>query len=214
MTYIFWEAIFSTGQVKYLEINYDEKVPGYGVKERCSNMAVDILVGGSAGQGMETMMNLLGKTLVREHFNLIYTKDYMSRVRGGHNFSRLRIAESIPWSTAGSIDIMIALNEDTYHLHRDSLRDTGKVLFDPEQFSLPKEEKRGVAVKFKALAMEAGSAVMANTVAVGAILMMIGLDLETMEELLKESFANKEKVVRENLTALSSGYAAAKEASA
>lgn len=174
-------------------------------------MAVDILVGGKAGQGMETVMNLLGKALVREGFELIYTKDYMSRVRGGHNFSRLRIAKSIPWSPSESIDIMVALNEETFLLHRDSLNETGKVIYDPGQFALPEEEKRGVAVELKALAKEAGGAVMANTVAVGALLMLLGLEPGTVEGLLKESFAGKEEVVEQNLAALQAGYAAAKD---
>jgi len=38
----------------------------------------------------------------------------MSRVRGGHNFSRLRITPGSPWTTVESIDILVALNEETF----------------------------------------------------------------------------------------------------
>ena len=172
-------------------------------------MEINILIGGAAGQGMETIMNLLGKTLVREGFGLIYTKDYMTRVRGGHNFSRLRIAPGTPWSTVESVDILVALNEETYNLHRDNLTPSGRVIYDPQLFSIPENENRGIPVELQKLAEEAGGKVMANTVAVGALLVLIGLETPTVEELLKDTFAGKEGVAGKNITALKAGYDAA-----
>ncbi len=172
-------------------------------------MEVNILVGGAAGQGMETVMNLLGKALVREGYGLIYTKDYMSRVRGGHNFSRLRVASAKPWTNIKSIDVLVALNEETYTRHCENLAPPGKVIFDPGLFSLPDDEDRGVPVELQKLAKEAGGKVMSNTVAVGALLVLIGLRSETVEGLLKEAFADKEGVAEKNITALKSGMDAA-----
>ncbi len=168
-------------------------------------MEVNILVGGAAGQGMDTVMTLIGKVLVREGYGLIYSKDYMSRVRGGHNFSRLRIASGKPWTNIESIDILVALNEETYNEHRGNLAPSGRVIFDPQSFTLPEDENRGVPVELEKLAEEAGGKVMANTVAVGALLVLIGLQSDTVESLLKETFAAKEGVAEENITALKAG---------
>jgi len=172
-------------------------------------MDLNILVGGAAGQGMETVMNILGKSLVREGFGIIYTKDYMSRVRGGHNFSRLRIASGTPWSTVEKIDILVALNEETYYLHRDHLPPSARVIYDPQEFSLPESEQRGIPVELKKIAEESGGRVMANTVAVGALLVLMGLGTATVEGLLQEMFATKEGVAEKNVSALKSGYNAA-----
>ncbi len=169
-------------------------------------MEVNVLIGGAAGQGMETIMNLLGKALVKEGFGLIYTKDYMSRVRGGHNFTRLRIAPGHPWTTLESVDVLVALNEETYLRHSDHLTPTGRVIYDPQLFNLPEGESRGVPVELKKLAEEAGGRVMANTVAVGALLVLMGLETSTVEELLKDTFAVKEGVAEKNITALKAGY--------
>ena len=171
-------------------------------------MDINLLVGGAAGQGMETVMNLLGKSLVREGLELIYSKDYMSRVRGGHNFSRLRIADTKLLSPLEEADIMIALNEETYILHRENLHPQGRIIYDPSSFNLPDDEERGVPVKLKELAKEAGSGVMANTVAVGAIMLLIGLETGITEKLLQESFAGKKgkDVVEQNIAALKAGY--------
>jgi 2-oxoglutarate/2-oxoacid ferredoxin oxidoreductase subunit alpha len=174
-------------------------------------MEVNILVGGAAGQGMDTVMNLLGKALVREGYGLIYTKDYMSRVRGGHNFSRLRVAAGAPWTNIEAVDILVALNEETYLLHRGNLVPSGRIIFDPQFFALPEDENRGVPVELQKLAEEAGGKVMANTVAVGALLVLIGLQTKTVENLLRETFAGKEGVAEANITALEKGYAAASD---
>lgn len=172
-------------------------------------MDVNILIGGAAGQGMDTVMNLLGKALVREGYGLIYTKDYMSRVRGGHNFSRLRVAPGIPWTAVEAIDILVALNEETYTMHREKLLPTGRVIYDPEMFGLPASETQGVPVEMNKLAKDAGGAIMANTVAVGALLVLIGLQTVTVEKLLQETFSDKEGVAEQNVIALKAGYAAA-----
>jgi len=172
-------------------------------------MDVNILVGGAAGQGMDTVMNLLGKALVREGYSLIYTKDYMSRVRGGHNFSRLRISPGNPWTNVEAIDIIVALNEETFKLHSSNLSPSGRIIFDPELFDLPEDEDRGIPVKLRSLAKEAGGAIMANTVAVGALLVLIGLGTTGVEKLLAETFAGKEGVAEENVKALKAGFNAA-----
>lgn len=168
-------------------------------------MEVNILIGGAAGQGMDTVMNLLGKALVRKGYGLIYTKDYMSRVRGGHNFSRLRIAAGKPWTNIEAIDILVALNEETYNQHSVNLDSSGRIIFDPQLFSLPDDEDRGVPVELQRLAEEAGGKVMANTVAVGALLILIGLQSDCVEELLKETFAEKEGFAEKNINALKAG---------
>jgi 2-oxoglutarate/2-oxoacid ferredoxin oxidoreductase subunit alpha len=172
-------------------------------------MEVNILVGGAAGQGMDTVMNLLGKALVREGYELIYTKDYMSRVRGGHNFSRLRISAGTPWTNVASIDILLALNEETYLLHRANLTPSGRIIYDSQHFNLPGDESRGVPVELQKLAAEAGGKVMANTVAVGALLVLIGLDNKVMETLLQETFAAKTGFGAKNIAALNAGRKAA-----
>ncbi len=172
-------------------------------------MEINMLIGGAAGQGMETVMNLLGKALVREGCGLIYTKDYMSRVRGGHNFSRLRIAAGTPWSPVENIDILVALNEETYLIHRDRLNLQGRIIYDPQLFDLPEGEVRGVPVELEKLAEAAGGRVMSNTVAVGALLVLMGLGTSIVEEILQDIFAAKEGVADRNIKALKAGYEAA-----
>lgn len=53
-------------------------------------MIYNILIGGAAGLGMETISSILEKVLKRKGFEIFTIQDYMSRVRGGHNFFQIR----------------------------------------------------------------------------------------------------------------------------
>ncbi|MBS3937396.1 MAG: 2-oxoacid:acceptor oxidoreductase subunit alpha [Peptococcaceae bacterium] len=167
---------------------------------------MNIVIGGAAGQGMDTIAHLLGKTLTRLGYGVLLSKDYMSRVRGGHNFSLLRIGSTTPWAQATDIDILVALNEETYAVHHQKLRSGASVIFDNALFALPAQEPRGLPTPFGSLARAAGGAILASTVATGAVLSLLGLALPTAEGLIREMFA--EGLVEQNIAALRAGYAA------
>ena len=48
------------------------------------------LVGGEAGQGLQTIGTVLSKALARQGLHVFANHDYYSRVRGGHNFFQIR----------------------------------------------------------------------------------------------------------------------------
>ncbi|MBS3976104.1 MAG: 2-oxoacid:acceptor oxidoreductase subunit alpha [Syntrophomonadaceae bacterium] len=168
---------------------------------------MNILIGGAAGDGMETIAHLLGKTFAREGYGVLTTKDYMSRVRGGHNFSLLRVGTKTPWAAAATVDILVALNEETYLLHRERLLPNSRIVYDPELFGIPSADERGLPISLRALAQASGNKIMANTVATGAVLSILGMELTEANRLLAETFAPDK--ARQNTAALQAGYDAA-----
>ncbi|EEG77850.1 2-oxoacid:acceptor oxidoreductase subunit alpha [Dethiobacter alkaliphilus] len=165
---------------------------------------MNILIGGAAGQGMETIAQLLGKALVRTGYGVLSAKDYMSRVRGGHNFTRLRIGRKTPWTADGPINLLVALNEEAYQIHSADLADNGRIIFDPEEFTPENKNDNQVAVQLEKLAKDAGNKIMANTVAVGATLALLGLQTTETEELLTETFGKE--LAGKNILALKAGH--------
>jgi 2-oxoglutarate ferredoxin oxidoreductase subunit alpha len=57
----------------------------------CPQTAYDlnILIGGEAGQGMQTLGQLLAATLLKTGFYAATLQSYQSRIRGGHNFFQM-----------------------------------------------------------------------------------------------------------------------------
>ncbi len=168
-------------------------------------MDIHVIVGGAAGQGMDTLAGTLGKLLAHFGFGVLSARDYMSRIRGGHNFSILRAADTTPWAFENRCDLLVCLDETTYLEHIPKLTEDGVFIFDPESFA-PPGDRRGVEVPMKDLATEAGGRIMANTVALGACLAVLDLPTTRAEEMLLEAFAHKEGVGEQNIGALRAGY--------
>lgn len=165
---------------------------------------MNILIGGAAGQGMETIAHLLGKAFVRAGFGVLSAKDYMSRVRGGHNFTKLRIGTETPFTADGPIYILIALNEESYQIHHANLAENGRIIYDPDEYTPNGKDTNQVPVPLLKIAKDAGNKIMANTVAVGATLALMGLDLAETEALLTEAF--DKNLANNNILALTAGY--------
>ncbi len=92
-------------------------------------MDINIVVAGEAGQGLKTVDQIIGKSLHRLGFSVFSSKNYMSRIRGGHNFMQIRFGDEKVAGPVEEIDILIALNEDGVDIHQDSVKDDGVILF-------------------------------------------------------------------------------------
>lgn len=53
---------------------------------------LSIVIAGEAGQGIETISSLIAKVIKVSDFNVYYTLEYMSRIKGGCNSSTIRIS--------------------------------------------------------------------------------------------------------------------------
>ncbi|MCK4911012.1 MAG: 2-oxoacid:acceptor oxidoreductase subunit alpha, partial [Thermodesulfovibrionales bacterium] len=171
-------------------------------------MDYTLRIGGAAGQGIQTVGGLLSEVFARMGFHVFTSQDYESRVRGGHNFYQVRLSDTRVMSSTETIDILIALDLASEEFHRGSLSKNGVMLYDSETLKKTFEGTQMLDLPFARLAKEAGGPIMANTVAVGAALGALGMDLPMMETLLAERFGKKgAEVVAGNKKALGLGHA-------
>ena len=89
-----------------------------------------ILVGGEAGQGIQTIGFILCKAFARIGCHLFADQDYESRIRGGHNFFRIRVRDSQTLAISETLDILIALNKESLALHSNYLDKNGFAITD------------------------------------------------------------------------------------
>ena len=165
---------------------------------------VSIVVGGQAGQGIQTIGFILAKVLKRCGFNIFSTKEYMSRIRGGSNSTTIRVSSERITSCVDRIDIFVPL--DTPTLDRLRSRITSDTLVIGEVKNLD-TDLEVVDIPFLDLAEEAGGRIYGNMVAVGALSGILAGDLACLEGYLREHFASKgSEIVENNLTAARKGY--------
>lgn len=168
-------------------------------------MDFNIVIAGEAGQGLKTVEALLTKTFSRHGYYLLSTKDYMSRVRGGHNFMKVRISDQKIESPEEEIDLLLALNEESVDIHLPEMSEDGTILSEVES-----KNDDMVFIDAKGMANEVNPKAV-NTVFVGAAFKILGLPTDQAEEALKDHFAEKESVIEDNLELLKEGYKAVKQ---
>ena len=167
--------------------------------------SISILIGGEAGQGLNTINDILCRALVRHGYSIVMEQDYMSRVRGGHNTFTVRVSPTEILAAIEPVDLIIALNKETVDLHQKDLTDKGLVLVDAE---IETGEGSFVKVPYDDLAEKKNQ----NVAALGVVGQLLGLDSETCAQAVKDQFGDKgEKVAEKNDKALDEGYRWAQE---
>ncbi len=137
-----------------------------------------IVIAGQAGQGVQFCSRLLARVLVRSGYHVLVTQDLMSRIRGGHNFARVRISDRPVAADSDSPLLAVLLDPTLLSQYIDS---GATVLV---------EQGTGaniLPIPMAALAVEAGKGALdTNIVALGALLALLGHPLEPLLEILKE----------------------------
>ena len=174
-------------------------------------MSYNILIGGAAGQGMDTLASLLEKILKRKGYEIFTIRDYMSRVRGGHNFIQVRFGTGKLVSHWGILDGIIAINAETIELHAGRLHKNSFIICDREieiENSIGKLDINSetlLRLPLKDTAKSSGNPRAFGSVALGAVLRLFDIDLEQVEDALSHVFKD-ENVTVQNLQALKEGY--------
>ncbi|MFH1032635.1 MAG: 2-oxoacid:acceptor oxidoreductase subunit alpha [Chloroflexota bacterium] len=171
-------------------------------------MPVDFnfMVGGEAGQGVQSVGFLLAKAFARGGYHVFADQDYESRIRGGHNFFRVRVKEGRVSAIVEPVNILVAFNKETIDLHRGELVKDGTIIFDGEKIKDIDNKNSLFSIPLEKLAEEkAGDKLMANTVALSAALALVGYDVNILNDVLREHFG-KGKVANSNIAAASAGY--------
>ncbi len=166
-------------------------------------MDFNLRLGGEAGMGVDTTGTALGRVFHRDGYHVFTSQDYMSRIRGGHNFHQIRVTDESRQAIRGEVDLLVALDRRTKEEHRGALAEGGVILAEGEAA----EASPGtLLIPFRGLAEGAGAAIYSNTVAAGAALAVAGHPLETYLGLLADTFGRKgPEVVAGNQQAAQAG---------
>jgi 2-oxoglutarate/2-oxoacid ferredoxin oxidoreductase subunit alpha len=170
---------------------------------------LSIAIGGAAGQGIATPGDILARIFVRRGLHLNAYNAYQSIVRGGHIFLTLRTSDAPVLSLGDKIDILIALNQDTMDRHLRLMRPGSSVLYNKDKIK-PNAAADAVQLcgfSVKELAPAIKGDLVQNTIALGAVIRLIGVDFKMLEDILALQFKRKgEAVIAENVGVARAGY--------
>jgi 2-oxoglutarate ferredoxin oxidoreductase subunit alpha len=142
-----------------------------------------ILIGGEAGQGTRLAGNIIATLFQKMGYFVYVYEDYQSLIRGGHNFSEIRVCHEKKIARKEKIDALIALDRNTISLHKKRLSDDGLVIFNADRI----KGEEGISVfSEKIVKEEGGIPQMVNVTLISALAKSFGIDFGVLEKVLRE----------------------------
>lgn len=175
-------------------------------------------IGGAAGDGLDKSGDTLAKTVSRLGLYVNAYNSYQSVIRGGHIWLRVRVAGEKVYSHGDCLNALIALNQDSIERHAPEVNSGGAVIYNSDKLKLDPvllgNNVLPAPLPIATLTKPFGKVqpVMQNTVALGALMFLAGLDFEMMLGVLEDTFKHKgQSVVDQNAGIARAGYDYARE---
>ena len=167
-----------------------------------------LAIGGEAGQGIATPGDVLARIFVRRGLHLSTYNAYQSIIRGGHIFLTVRISDHPIFSHGDKLDLLFCLNQDTMDRHQRLMGPGSRVVFNSDTVSpgVASDERELCPIPVSQLT-KSRNRLMQNTIGVGAVMALLGLDFQILEDSLSLRFQRQgQGVVDENVSVARAGY--------
>ena len=171
------------------------------------------------GSGSASANSLVMKAIFRTGVPVVGKNFFPSNIQGLPTWYEIRVTREGWRARSGRIDIMVAMNAETYSRDVREVTPGGCLIFDstwPRSSLLARDDIRTIGVPFAQLCNEnfegaRARTLMKNIMYVGTLAALIDLELEVIRSLLAETFAKKPALVDSNMKAIEIGYRYAKE---
>ena len=161
-------------------------------------------MGGEAGQGVESSGAGFAKAIARSGLFVYGLQDYMSRIRGGHNFYEIRISDRDVQATESGVHVLLPLDAMTVEEHLDEVVPGGAVIMDAplkvddnrlterglKPIRMPLGEIAAREATNSGLSRDVGK-LMVNTASLGVAAGITELPFEYIEEVINDNFGGK-----------------------
>jgi 2-oxoglutarate/2-oxoacid ferredoxin oxidoreductase subunit alpha len=166
------------------------------------------------GTGSASANTLLMKSIFRSGIPVMGKNYFPSNIQGLPTWYEIRITRDGYVARSGQVDIMVAMNAETYARDVREVAPGGYLVYDstwPRPALLKREDITVLGVPLAQLCNENFNGVrtrilMKNIAYAGVLAALLDLDLERIRELLAETYAKKPQLVESNMKAIQLGY--------
>src|SRR5450631_2404702 len=170
------------------------------------------------GTGSASANMLLMKSIFRSGIPVMGKNYFPSNIQGLPTWYEIRVTKHGYVSCSGRVDIMVAMNAETYSKDAREVAPGGYLMYDstwPRPALLKREDITTLGVPLAKLCNENFNGVrtrilMKNICYAGVLAALLDLDIEHIRQLLAETYAKKPQLVASNMKAIELGYECAK----
>ena len=163
---------------------------------------VNVVLGGEAGQGLQTIGLVLARTLLSGGLHVLVVNEFMSRIRGGSNSITLRAAVDPVRALTDRIDLCILLDFDALARLRGRCTPATMLVGDPAIFG---DTSGMVVLPLAELSAGVGGVRYAGILVCGFLVRLLGWELAPLEAALPYVF-NEEDTLKKNRAAARLGW--------
>ncbi|MCX5687261.1 MAG: 2-oxoacid:acceptor oxidoreductase subunit alpha [Candidatus Omnitrophica bacterium] len=164
-----------------------------------------ILIAGKAGDGIDKSSLIIGHIFNQVGYRIYIYRDYPSVIRGGHTFSIIRCSQYKITTHLDTVDVLLALNQDSIDFHKSRLGDKALIIYDST--SVKSDEGLGIPIGIiikEAKALE----LMRNSCIIGAMCKALGIGMDVLEKVFRKNISRE---IDLNLDVAFRGFSQAKE---
>jgi 2-oxoglutarate/2-oxoacid ferredoxin oxidoreductase subunit alpha len=170
------------------------------------------------GTGSASANTLLMKSIFRSGIPVMGKNYFPSNIQGLPTWYEIRVSRDGYVARSGRVDIMVAMNAETYAKDVREVDPGGYLIYDstwPRPALLKREDITVLGVPLARMCNENFNGVrtrilMKNICYAGVLAALLDLDLERIRELLAQTYAKKPQLVDSNMKAIQLGYDYAK----
>lgn len=162
---------------------------------------VVLKLAGEAGQGVESSGAGFARALARGGLSVFGSQDYMSRIRGGHNFYLIRASAGEDlWAPPDRVHLLLAFDAESLTLHLDELVAGGGAIYDDtmkvDEEEFERRKVQAFPLPLARIAQEKGSnRLMVNTAALAAAAGIMDYDFAYVDSVIQDNFRRKGNAV-------------------
>ncbi len=171
-----------------------------------------VWIGGAAGDGIASAGESLAKACSRSGYHVFAYNSYQSVIRGGHVCMHIRIGTRKVYTQGDTLDYLIALNQETFGRYSKRVSSGGAIFYNTDKFQAT---SAGLSKDVQLIGIPVmelvGNQLMQNTMLIGTLVQVSGLDASSIRQLIEERFSKKgEATIKTNLEAFDKGMEFAK----
>ncbi|MGD8324945.1 MAG: 2-oxoacid:acceptor oxidoreductase subunit alpha [Gammaproteobacteria bacterium] len=171
------------------------------------------------GTGSASANALLMKSFFRMGIPVVGKNYFPSNIQGLPTWYEIRVSGSSYMARSGCVDIMLAMNAETYQKDLADVASGGYLIYDstwPRHKLLNRDDITIIGIPLAKMCNERFSTarsrvLMKNVAYVGAAAALLDVEMDVIRELLDESFSRKANLLEANHIAIELGYDYAKE---
>lgn len=151
------------------------------------NKEITIVIAGEAGQGIDSITQIIAETIKQCNYNVFYSKEYMSRIKGGCNSSTIRISNNKVGAYKENADFVFAISKENLNHVKNRISNN--------TIAISEYDVQAPLDKFM------------NAIISGIIIAILDIDLEILQDNLKKMFSDKDgDIIEKNQQATAKGF--------